>query len=288
MELNCRLCGSPAREAFQLKILQRHDVRFFECGHCGSLQTEQPYWLQEAYHAAITSTDTGVVIRNVVCQAAIFAIARIMHVAGSLLDFGGGPGMLCRMLRDLGFDAYVSDRYADPVYARRFALQLDEARERRIGLLSAIEVFEHFENPAVSARELFSIGPRVIVVTTVLYHGEGRSWWYIGKDTGQHIFFYTTKAMEWLAAQHGYHYLGRHGFHVFSRDPFTLGQRILLRLAISTLGLRLVRIWIAATQRGTHADADFRDIAATLARGAAPGDADSVSVGSANRADRGA
>lgn len=258
--MKCRLCAGPTAKSFNLEVLNRYDIVFFECTECKSLQSEPPYWLAEAYRDAITSTDTGVVIRNQMCQAALLVATTTLNIKGTFLDFGGGTGMLCRMLRDRGLDAYVSDRYSDPVYASEFVLDLKSAASRGVGLLSAIEVFEHFENPAANVGELFAVKPRVLLATTVLYRGEGRDWWYIGKHTGQHIFFYTTAGMNFLAKEHGYHYFGHGDIHLFSKAPLTVIQKLTLRVFMSKIGLRFVRVWIAASQRGTYADLDFKKL----------------------------
>jgi hypothetical protein len=101
----CRACGGATAVAFVTTVLRHHQVRFFKCLACESLQTEVPNWLQEAYGSAIAATDTGVMVRNLICHALVVVVATVLRVRGRLLDYGGGAGILCRMLRDHGFDA---------------------------------------------------------------------------------------------------------------------------------------------------------------------------------------
>ena len=45
----CRLCSSETAFQFRKTILQKYDIAYYECAGCGSLQTEVPYWLDEAW-----------------------------------------------------------------------------------------------------------------------------------------------------------------------------------------------------------------------------------------------
>lgn len=262
----CRLCGGTTVVAFSTKVLGRYWVPFYVCGTCHSLQSEMPYWLEQAYQQAIVATDTGAVRRSVICHAAITAIAKVLGVKGRFLDFGGGTGMLCRLLRDRGFDAYVHDKYAEPIYASGFVLDLQEVEPGSIGLLSAIEVLEHCTHPATEIGELFAVRPQVLVATTIPYRGEDESWWYLGAVAGQHVFFFSPEGLGLLARQHGYHYFGAGAFHVFSLEPMSRAERAILAFLLSRVGLRAVTIWMAATQRTRHSDADFRALHDKLVR----------------------
>ena len=262
---SCRACGGPLSRAFETRILGRYTVTFFRCGNCDSLQSEPPYWLEEAYQAAIAATDTGAAQRNLVCHAAIVAVARTLQAKGQFLDYGGGAGMVCRLLRDSGFDAYLFDRYADPVYARGFTLDPDSVVPGSLGLLSAIEVLEHFANPAEELGKLFDLRPRVLFATTVPYRGEGESWWYLTKHTGQHVFFYSLACLRHFARTYGYDYLGVGSFHVFSAVVLTRWQKAALRMLLSGPGLRASRIWIAATSGGQYCETDSAALSREIA-----------------------
>ncbi len=256
-EERCRACDGPVRKVFDAEVLGRHQVSYFRCLECDSLQSETPYWLQEAYDSAIVATDSGAVDRNLVSHAAIVAIAETLNIRGRLLDFGGGAGLLCRLLRDSGYDAYVHDKYADPTYARAFSVDFASLPPHEITLLSAIEVLEHCAQPAVEIGRLLEKRPKVFVATTVPYRGEGADWWYLGRQTGQHVFFYSHRALAGLAHRYGYHYLGFGMFHLFTAAPLRPWQKLRLQWWLSKIGLRAMRIRLAATQRGRHSTADF-------------------------------
>ncbi|HXN10947.1 MAG TPA: methyltransferase domain-containing protein [Steroidobacteraceae bacterium] len=254
---HCRLCGGALAKRFDHLVLGRHRIDYLRCEACGSLQTEMPYWLTEAYDSPLAAIDTGAVERCLRCQAAIVATARIFGLRGRVLDFGGGAGLLCRLLRDAGLDAWLCDKYAEPVYAPAFALPLSALHPGGIALLSAIEVFEHCADPASELGALFDLRPDVLFASTEPYRGEGASWWYLNASAGQHVFFYTTQALVLLAQRHEYHYFGAGSFHVYSRSPPSPLQHALLRLALSRRGIRLMRLWLAMRQDNRFAQADY-------------------------------
>src|ERR1700722_6936912 len=139
----CRACGGATARAFEATILGRYSVNFLKCQVCESLQPQRPFWIAESYTVAIAATDTGAMVRNLQCHAAVYVVAALCQVRGRLLDSGGGAGVLCRMLRDHGFDAHLSDKHADPVFARAFSIPIDECRAGDFALVSAVEVLEH-------------------------------------------------------------------------------------------------------------------------------------------------
>lgn len=253
----CRLCDGALREHFRLQLLNRYEVAYLLCEACGSLQTQRPFWLAEAYASALADIDTGAVERCLRCQAIITATARVFGLSGRVLDFGGGAGLLCRLLRDAGLDAWLYDRYAEPVFAPAYAIPLESVTPGSIALLSAIEVFEHCAEPASELGALFDLKPAVLFASTEPYRGEGANWWYLNASAGQHVFFYSMRGLKLLAHRYGYEYFGAGAFHVFSRSSLTPLRRSLLRGVLSRRGIRLLRMWRAARQDNRYAQADY-------------------------------
>src|SRR5215472_8305427 len=85
----CRLCSGIARFTFSEKLLGRYTVSYFRCTGCECLQTEQPYWLTEAYAGIDSNRDTGAVKRCLYNFALTLAVSRVLNVP-RILDYGGG------------------------------------------------------------------------------------------------------------------------------------------------------------------------------------------------------
>ena len=194
----CRLCGGPTTTAFTLEVLSHLDVEYFICERCGSLETESPYWLDEAYGpGAIADLDTGLVMRNLEKQALVVTMLRVLGLprGSRILDFGGGTGLLCRLLRDVGVDAWVYDPRGGHELSRGFVV---DRAEGPFDLVCAFEVVEHLAEPAETLRELAPAADALLVGTEP-YLGQGNDWWYLTPKTGQHVFFFSPQGFQWLA-----------------------------------------------------------------------------------------
>ena len=58
------ITGGPTELLFSARVLNKFNVRYYRCIETGYIQTETPYWLDEAYSSAITSLDLGLASRN--------------------------------------------------------------------------------------------------------------------------------------------------------------------------------------------------------------------------------
>ncbi len=237
----CRLCGGGLSSRFVLRVIGKYDVQYFQCLGCHSLQTESPYWLQEAYAQNLSNLDTGAVQRNLRNLAACYAIARLFQVRNAL-DFGGGDGLLCRLLRDYGINCFVRDKYARPGYAQGFT----EPDFRRPDLVIAFEVLEHLTDPASELDELFEADPPVVLVSTDLFSTQAQDWWYLAPESGQHVFFYSRRALELIAAKYRYELLVSGNFILFVKaERLTRPRSVLARLLLTGRVGRLIRARVA-------------------------------------------
>lgn len=196
--MNCKICQTPAKFTFCGKILNKYDVDYFECPHCGYLQTEEPYWLNEAYASPINSSDTGIIERNKInTRIVISTLFLLKKLNEKVVDYAGGYGVLVRMLRDVGVDAYWIDKYCDNLFARGFEFNSDGG----VGMVAAFEVMEHFINPVDEIEKLFSISPNLLLSTVLLPSPTPaeNDWWYYGINHGQHIGFFRVKTLQYLA-----------------------------------------------------------------------------------------
>jgi Methyltransferase domain len=216
-EIACRFCGAMSTEKFHLRGISGIDIRYFECVNCGSLQTQEPIWLSQAYaHSNLSQADTGAAQRVLINHAFVLVAAKLFGLR-TILDFGGGDGLLCRLLRDRGLDAHTVDDYATPTYAYQFRGSL----ERQYDLITAFEVFEHLPNPSNALANIFDTRPKFIIASTEIYSGQDANWWYLCPSQGQHVFFYSSRALRSLAQHHRYSYYDINGRHLFCKEPLT-------------------------------------------------------------------
>lgn len=231
----CRLCAGPLTPQFKGEVLGTHKIDYLACASCGSLQTEPPHWLPQAYANNLADLDTGAAQRCFVNLGASHAVARLFGLR-NIIDFGGGDGLHTRLLRDHGLNAFVEDAHARPGYAQGFTTPDFTTPD----LVTAFEVMEHFANPADDLAMIFSRGAKTVLASTTRWRGEGPDWWYLTPTTGQHIFFYSDAAIALIAQKHGYTLAATGNYLLFLTPALATGLKS--RLARLALRGRLPRL----------------------------------------------
>jgi 2-polyprenyl-3-methyl-5-hydroxy-6-metoxy-1,4-benzoquinol methylase len=257
---SCRLCGGVVETRFRARVLNRHEVAYQACRSCGSLQTETPTWLGEAYATSLASSDVGAVQRCLTARAALWWILRILgRTNARLLDFGGGTGLLCRLLRDIGIDAWTHDRYGRGEFAQTYRIEPDAMLAGRFPIMTAFEVLEHLPAPKQDLDRLIAVAPEVLVTSTLLYTPAlGPDWWYLAPSEGQHVFFYSRQALQQWAAGHGYHLVTVGIWQIFVKGSLGRLQNFLLSLVLRGKSLRLTRLFLEILPTDRHVAADYR------------------------------
>ena len=216
-------------KAFSARVLGKYAVDYYRCSTCGLLQTEDAYWLEEAYQNPIAVTDTGLIQRNFSIAAKLSALLYFcFEPKGAYLDVAGGYGMLVRLMRDIGFDFYWNDPHCENVLARGF--ESDKAG-RKYAALSAFEVLEHVHDPVMFVAGLMKThAVRDLIFTTQTYAGEmpPTDWWYYAFETGQHISFYQPRTLAMLGKRLGLNFFSANGIHLLTDRTAGLGRMKLL------------------------------------------------------------
>lgn len=223
---NCKICNNESTKVFSKLVLKKYQADYFKCTHCEFVQTSEPVWIEEAYHSAITSLDIGLLQRNNQFVDDVSAIIDACFPdAKSMIDYAGGYGVFVRLMRDKGFNFYRQDPYCDNLFAKHF--DVTDITQNRFDVLTAFEVFEHFVNPLPEIEKLFAYSDQVIFSTTVTpsTNSELENWWYIAPETGQHVAFYSKKALELIAQKHSKFYYGKDGvLHLFTNKKLNSTQ----------------------------------------------------------------
>nr|WP_121269741.1 class I SAM-dependent methyltransferase [Pedobacter schmidteae] len=222
--MKSKITGGETSLLFTAKILNKYDIKYYKCLETGFIQTEEPYWLDEAYSEAITKLDIGLVSRNEELREVTAGIIESsFNGDAKFIDYAGGYGIFTRMMRDKGYDFYHHDNYCKNIFAEFFDLS-DCNQKNDFELVSAFEVLEHLANPLEEIEKIASLGKNMLVTTMIQpEHLESiDDWWYFIPETGQHISFYTLKALEYIAKELGM-YLTSNGtnMHLFTKEKLT-------------------------------------------------------------------
>jgi hypothetical protein len=217
---NCKICSSKSELLMSDHILNnKYKINYFVCLSCKCIYTETPYWLKESYSNVISSSDTGIMLRN--SRNLEFVLNLIKKNFSSnikVVDYGGGYGILTRMLRDHGIDAYWFDKFAENLLARGFEYNSED----RVDLMLAFEVVEHSQDPLADIKKIMQKTDCFIFSTeliTKLNYTSNYEWWYFGRDSGQHIFFPSYVTMLKISEIIGCKYQNIEGIHILHRNP---------------------------------------------------------------------
>ncbi len=240
----CRCCLGPTKYFSTASILD-FSASYSICLNCSSVQVDNPKWIEEAHSKAISNLDTGLVAR---CVSAGRMISTLLFLEGKKqskgIDWGGGTGLLTRLLRDQGFDVQSYDKYASADHAEGFEANLEEAEDAATFVLS-IECFEHLINPidafqSVTRKKDYFIFTTEIIDTPPPDPAKA-SWWYFLPESGQHITFASKKGLDEFCKVLGFeNYKSFGSLHVMSRGK----MKFVTRLVLGTKSIRGVALLI--------------------------------------------
>lgn len=219
--MKSKITGANSILLFTTKVLNKYDVKYYKCVDTGFIQTEEPYWLEEAYTNAITKLDVGIVERNMKMANIVDRVLQLhFNSDKSFLDYAGGYGLFTRMMRDRGFDFFNTDKFCENIFAEFHDLaQLDGGI--KFELVTAFEVFEHLANPIDEIGNMFKHSDNLLFSTELLPPNvcNEEDWWYFIPETGQHISLYTMQALKRIATHFNkFLYSDGIGVHLFTQN----------------------------------------------------------------------
>ncbi|MCW7462937.1 class I SAM-dependent methyltransferase [Leptospira limi] len=248
--MKCRICNANCQIVYSNMVyLGKYTSSLYHCNQCDFLQLDRVTWLDEAYEESIAITDTGIVSRNLDLSRKVLVLLSALNSKlglnrfiliflrifckgllgrvftrfnGKILDFGGGYGLLVRMLRDFGIDAYWTDPYSKNLFSKGFEGSL----ENTFDCLISFEVLEHLLEPDIHFQSILKEqNPRHYIFSTESYGDKipQQNWWYFSFLTGQHISFYNQGTFDYIAKKYNYHYYSiNQSFHLFSKEKLNI------------------------------------------------------------------
>jgi len=238
--VGCNICNSESLPLATEVILGKYNVQYYSCERCGFIQTETPYWLEEAYSSAIARSDLGLIGRNIKLSHFCSALLPLFFdTRGTFLDYGGGNGMFVRMMRDNGFDFYWTDKYASNQFAEGF----ESTENAKFSLLTAFEVFEHLSGPLLSIEDMFHYTDTVIFSTRLLprWRITPKEWWYFTVDTGQHVSLFSKESLMFIAQKYNVRF-SSNGISLHILSPRTIPTVLLKALSYPPFASLLSRL----------------------------------------------
>ncbi len=250
MDSICKICETNSDYAFTAKLLNKYNVKFYHCPKCDFIQSEEPYWLDEAYKYPINIEDTGLVSRNILLAKRTSTILYLLfNEKGLFLDYASGYGLFVRLMRDYGFDFYWSDIHTENLLAKGF--EYNPAVHKYIEVVTVFECFEHFSDPIKEIEKFVAITPNIIFSTETFSKNvpAPNEWDYYGFSHGQHVSFYSQKTLQTIAQKFGlnlysngksYHLLTKKNISNFVFNSF---------LKVSMFGFPLFIKWKLGSKR---------------------------------------
>lgn len=220
---SCVVCGGAVIPHASSLVRNKHRVDYFRCTQCGSIQTENPYWLKEAYAEPINRSDVGYISRNLRFRDATRLLVDLhLNPKSLFLDYGAGYGMFVRLMRDAGYDFRGYDPFCQSLFSPDFCVQA--MPPERYELVTAFEVLEHLLEPRKELARIFSLTDSFLFSTECLPSKTPQpgEWNYYGLDHGQHITLYSQEGLRAICGEFGatYHHLGN-DLHFASRHPIS-------------------------------------------------------------------
>ena len=243
--MNCKICRQPV-SLFSVNsiLVGKFEISYYRCGTCGFIQTEEPYWLEEAYSDVINSSDIGLVGRNLLqSELSSALISYFLDKRGKFLDYGGGYGLFVRLMRSRGYNFYLYEPKCKNYFAKFFDVQFPT--EEEYTLLTAFEVFEHLVDPFAEIEQMLRVSPNIFFSTILLpiFSPKPSEWWYYGLEHGQHVSIYTRESLGVIAKRLGVRvYSNGIDYHLLTKRKFSPGIfALIMRVRVARIINKLVR-----------------------------------------------
>jgi hypothetical protein len=268
--ITCPICKSPALRLFKVMIQSENSCDLFSCTKCEFAFYPDQNWIDKSFSEELNSLDIGATDRTLIAADYLSVLLKAQKLSGgSILDYGGGYGLLCRIMRDRGFDFENYDPHTRQIFPTS-GKTISNPLEQRYDAVTLIEVALHFEDPVEEFKRLLELSDLVFFTAVLTDDKLDSDWWYLSLETGQHIALFSMKTLEEIANEVGVHVTtdGKF-FHIFHREKLTLVTRMLAKrqhlvFALASLKAGTAYIRRALSLTGSLLEADERRAKETL------------------------
>ena len=239
----CAVCSGSTKFLFSYEVRGEHHASLRECLNCRFTYIANPHWLDESFSSELNDLDIGSVDRCLVLADFVEVLIRSMKSSKSrFLDWGGGYGLLSRIMRDRGLDFVSHDIYTRPLFVESSSNLNSETFE----LITMSEVALHLVDPVPVLTKIMESTDILVFTVVIAPEVVPNDWWYLMPDTGQHVAIYHEETLQALAEKLSVQVTsdGRF-FHVLHRK--SLGVKS--RLIIKSRPLAFAFAWFNATTR---------------------------------------
>ena len=217
--VECKVCRSPSplfgvvdfhKSCIEQKgkrlALSGRPIYYRRCERCGFVFTTAfDTWDFDAFRKFIYNDDYVIVDPDYVevrptGNANVIA-SSFPDAKGSMtiLDYGGGAGLLAARLREQGFTASTYDPFSE----------FNQLPDEKFDMITSFEVMEHVPSPEKTVAEMVSLmkKPGAILFSTLVlppatFEQVGLTWWYASPRNG-HISLYSTASLALLFQPYG-------------------------------------------------------------------------------------
>ena len=186
-------------------------VYYFLCGECGfCFAPEFADWSPEDFETKIYNSGYAEVDPDYAGKRPQANARLLLKLFGDRgrdirhLDYGGGSGLLCSLLREANWHSVSYDPFVDG--------EMPGDAPGKFDLVTAYEVFEHVADPKrlASTVSVLLADDGVILFSTLLSDGhiaprQRLGWWYASPRNG-HISLFSRKSLRILGASQGFRF----------------------------------------------------------------------------------
>ena len=266
----CPICNSSANMLFSVMVQGENRSELNSCSNCEFAFYPDQNWISKSFSDELNSLDVGAADRTVISADYLSVMLKSQKLShGKFLDYGGGYGLLSRIMRDRGFNFENFDPFTRQIFPTS-GLHMNNSLDQKYDAITLIEVALHFEDPLEEFRRLLQL-TNVLFFTAVLTDEKlDHDWWYLSPETGQHIALFSQKTLATLAEKLGVNLTsdGRF-FHIFHRENLTkkarfIAKRQYLVFAIASIKSATAYLRRSLSATGSLLEVDERNAKANL------------------------